>query len=253
VSFPPSATTPASGAPAPSISASSLPPAGPPAPGTPAGKIFPGAPTRGTSADTPFPAPLSPAAEVPGTPISDDGPVHGLAWAEHFDKVVDGFFEAHFRGRPAVDLVMYAASALGDHSAVWLALAALQGVRSGQGWRPLLRAGALLGAESVLVNGLVKLAFRRQRPEATQPRPLPLRTPLTSSFPSGHASAAFFAAALLRGSRWGPVYYLLAATVASSRAHVRIHHPSDVVAGAALGAALGELARAAFPLLPPDC
>ncbi|HXW79355.1 MAG TPA: phosphatase PAP2 family protein [Acidimicrobiales bacterium] len=172
---------------------------------------------------------------------------------EHFDKVVDGVFEAHFRGRPAADLVMYAASALGDHSAIWLALAALQGLRSGQGWRPLLRAGALLGAESALVNGLVKLAFRRRRPEATQPRPLPLRTPLTSSFPSGHASAAFFSAALLRDDRWGPLYYLLAATVASSRAHVGIHHPSDVVAGAALGAALGEIARAAFPLLKPDC
>ena len=84
---------------------------------------------------------------------------------ERFDKTVDDFFDAHLRGRPGLDRVMYAASALGDHSPIWLALAAVQGLRSGQGWRPLLRAGALLGAESALVNGLVKLAFRRQRPE----------------------------------------------------------------------------------------
>jgi len=135
---------------------------------------------------------------------------------------------------------------------IWLALAALQGPVSGKSWRPLVRAGALLGAESALVNGLVKLAFRRQRPDVTEPHPLPLRTPLTSSFPSGHASAAFFAAALLRsGSSW-PVYYTLATIVASSRVHVRMHHASDVVAGAALGTALGELARAVFPLLPPQ-
>jgi undecaprenyl-diphosphatase len=167
-----------------------------------------------------------------------------------FDQAADSYFEAHLRGKPTLDRLMYTASAAGDHSMVWLALAALQGPVSGKGWRPLVRAGALLGAESVLVNGPVKMAFRRERPEVTEAHPLPLRTPLTSSFPSGHASAAFFAAALLRsGSSW-PVYYTVAAIVASSRAHVRMHHASDVIAGAALGAALGELARAFFPLLP---
>ena len=169
-----------------------------------------------------------------------------------FDNAADRYFEAHIRGKPALDRVMYTASALGDHSIVWLALAALQGPVSGKGWRPLVRAGALLGAESVLVNGVVKLAFRRERPNVSAPHPLPLRTPLTSSFPSGHASAAFFAAALLRrGNSW-PVYYVVASIVASSRVHVRMHHASDVMAGAALGAGLGELARAAFPLLPPQ-
>jgi len=169
-----------------------------------------------------------------------------------FDQAVDSYFEAHLRGKPALDRVMYTASAVGDHSLIWLALAALRGPLSGKGWRPLVRAGELLGAESALVNGVVKLAFRRQRPDVTEPHPLPLRTPLTSSFPSGHASAAFFAAALLRSRTSWPVYYAVAAIVASSRVHVRMHHASDVVAGAALGAALGELARAVFPLLPPQ-
>jgi undecaprenyl-diphosphatase len=144
---------------------------------------------------------------------------------------------------------MYAASAAGDHSMIWLALAGAEGWRAGQGRRALLRAGAALGAESVLVNGLVKLAFRRRRPESTGPRPLPLRTPRTSSFPSGHASAAFFAAALLRDGAPAPLVYLAAATVASSRVHVSMHHASDVIAGAAVGAVLGEAARHFFPIL----
>lgn len=164
-----------------------------------------------------------------------------------FDDAVDGYFETHLRGHPALDRLMYGASAAGDHSAIWLALAALQGWRSGTGWRPLVRAGALLGAESVLVNGLVKLAFRRERPENSETRPLPLRIPRTSSFPSGHASAAFFAAALLGNGATGLAYYVLAAVIASSRVYVKIHHASDVIAGAALGAALGQVAKRAVP------
>jgi undecaprenyl-diphosphatase len=160
-----------------------------------------------------------------------------------FDEEVDSYFEAHLRGRPPVDLVMYAASAAGEHSLIWLGLAALQGFRWRHSWKPLARVGAALAAESVLVNGAVKSVFRRPRPERPEAPPLPLRTPRTSSFPSGHASAAFFAAALLRDSRAWPLYYALAAIVASSRVHVRTHHASDVVAGAALGAILGELAR----------
>ena len=168
-----------------------------------------------------------------------------------FDDAVDSYFETHLRGRPALDRLMYTASAVGDHSAIWLALAALQGWRSGQGWRPLLRAGALLGTESVLVNGLVKLGFRRQRPENTEARPLPLRVPRTSSFPSGHASAAFFAATLLSKGPSGFIYYVLATVIASSRVYVKIHHPSDVVAGAAVGAVLGTVVKRFVPLLAP--
>ena len=146
---------------------------------------------------------------------------------------------------------MYAASAVGDHGLIWAALAGVEGRLRGRSWRPLGRASAALAAESVLVNGLVKLGFQRERPTSDEPRPLPLRIPLTSSFPSGHASSAFFAAALLRRRSTWLLYYPLAIVVASSRVHVRIHYASDVVAGALLGTALGELTRRAFPVWVP--
>ncbi|HUB69793.1 MAG TPA: phosphatase PAP2 family protein [Acidimicrobiales bacterium] len=167
-----------------------------------------------------------------------------------FDKTVDTFLEAHLRGRPGLDRLMYGASSAGDHSLIWVGMALAEGLARSKGrdWRPAVRAGAALAAESVLVNGLVKLAFRRHRPERERPPPLPLRIPVTSSFPSGHASSAFFAAALLRSRSTWPLYYATAAVVASSRAYVRIHHASDVVAGALLGAALGELTRHFFPI-----
>lgn len=173
-----------------------------------------------------------------------------------FDDRVDDAFERLLRNRRAPDMVMYAASALGDHGLLWLLLAGAQAGRrrhatvQGSNWRrPLLRAAAGLGLESALVNGPVKWLFRRSRPVHDGPRPLHLRQPRTSSFPSGHATAAFFAASLLgEDDPWWPLYYALAVVVAASRVHVKIHHASDVVGGAIIGAVLGEVVRRAVPI-----
>jgi undecaprenyl-diphosphatase len=75
-----------------------------------------------------------------------------------------------------------------------------------------------------------------------------LRTPSTTSFPSGHASAAFTAATVLsEGDPLWPLYYAAAAVVASSRTYVKIHHASDVVAGVATGMVIGRIARKVWP------
>ncbi len=64
-----------------------------------------------------------------------------------------------------------------------------------------------------------------------------------NGFPSDHASLCFAVAAslLLSGSRWGPVALLLAALVGFARIFVGVHFPFDVLAGTALGAAVGLL------------
>jgi undecaprenyl-diphosphatase len=173
-----------------------------------------------------------------------------------FDRAVDEFFDAHLRGRREIDAVMYAGSALGDHGILWLLIAGIQQVRRRQrgeySWRPLVRTVTGITIESAVVNGPIKWVFRRSRPVQDGPRPRYLRQPRTSSFPSGHATSAFCAAALLRDEGWWPLYYLAAIIVASSRVHVRIHHASDVVAGMAIGVAMGEVARALMPLPDPD-
>jgi undecaprenyl-diphosphatase len=167
------------------------------------------------------------------------------------DDAVDGWFDSHLRGRPLADALMYSASAVGDHGIIWLALAGVQAARRRHGdWqRPLLRATVGLACESALVNGPVKWMFRRTRPANDLPRPKYLRQPRTSSFPSGHATAAFFGAALLRDDDpYWPLYYTAAVVVAASRVHVKIHHASDVIGGILIGATLGELVRKMFPL-----
>lgn len=173
---------------------------------------------------------------------------------DRFDWLVDSWFEEHLRGRPVADRVMYAASALGDHGIIWLALAGAQAARrarSGRPWkRRLVATAAALGAESALVNGPVKWMFRRTRPLHDGTRPHMLRQPRTSSFPSGHATAGFFAAAVLGDDDpLLPLYYAVAVVVAASRVHVKIHHGSDVVGGILIGAALGEAGRRILPRL----
>ena len=167
-----------------------------------------------------------------------------------FDAAVDRRVD-RLRGNPVADRVMYAASELGDWSLIWHVIGAGQALLPGRDPMSAVRLSAILGAESIIVNGGVKSLFRRTRPtwHLETDRPHKLRTPRSSSFPSGHASSAFTAAGVLsQGDPLWPLYYGIAAVVASSRAYVKIHHASDVVAGAALGVAMGALARRVWPL-----
>ena len=168
-----------------------------------------------------------------------------------FDDRVDSAFD-RVRGNPVADRLFYGASELGDFSLVWFILGAVRGLRSERDWHAALRVGVGLGVESALVNGVIKSFFRRRRPsdEGFVHR-LPLRRPRTSSFPSGHATSAFCAAALLSEDDvlW-PLYYGIAVIVATSRVYVKMHHASDIIAGAALGAVMGRTARRLFPLPP---
>ena len=166
----------------------------------------------------------------------------------HLDEGVDAALD-RWPGHPAVDRLFYAASALGDHSLIWLILGVVRGLRSDEGWKAALRVGAGMGMESALVNLGIKSLFRRSRPSWEGNRPLGLRQPRTSAFPSGHATSAFTGAGLLsEGDPWWPAYYVVAAVVSASRVYVRIHHASDVLGGVVVGIVLGRLGRRLVPL-----
>jgi undecaprenyl-diphosphatase len=163
------------------------------------------------------------------------------------DEAVDKWLEP--RRSPALDRLFYGLSSAADHGMLWHAVGALRAVRRREP-RYALRFSAALGVESLITNVLVKSLFRRVRPQQhfTHDEPLPfgMRRPITSSFPSGHAATAFMCASVLsQGSCAGAGWFALAGLVASSRVYVRMHHASDVVVGAALGLALGVVARRA--------
>ena len=171
---------------------------------------------------------------------------------QRFDDVVDRAFQ-RLRGHRAIDRLFYGASAVGDHGMIWVMLGAVRGLRGDHHWRAAVRVAAGVGIESIVVNAGVKSLFRRTRPVVIEPRPFPLRIPLTSSFPSGHATSAFCAATLLSDGdpQLAPLYYATATVVALSRIHVKIHHASDVAGGIVVGLALGQIGKRLVPLRAP--
>jgi undecaprenyl-diphosphatase len=176
------------------------------------------------------------------------GPLHRVTTAiAAFDTAIDTRVD-RFRGHPHIDRLMYAASELGDFSLIWHLVSATRALAPDRRLAHAVRVAALLGVESGLVNGPVKSLFRRHRPAWEEERPRRLRRPRTTSFPSGHASAAFTAAGVLaQNDPLAPLYYAIGAVVAGSRVYVKIHHPSDVVAGALVGIVLARVARKVWP------
>jgi undecaprenyl-diphosphatase len=144
-----------------------------------------------------------------------------------------------------LDHVAYPLSSAADHSLLWHAAGLVRAFRAGDP-KYAARFGTAMGIESFVTNVAVKSLFGRLRPDRPNDEPMRygLRQPITSSFPSGHATAAFCAATLLaKGSRLPSGWYVLATAVASTRVYVKLHHTSDVIAGAAFGVVLGRLLR----------
>ena len=147
---------------------------------------------------------------------------------------------------PTLDRIFFSLSSAADHSLLWLILGTTRALRKND-VRFAVRFAAAMGFESALTNGPIKTIFDRRRPLAdeTAPDPLPygMHRPITSSFPSGHATAGFTAAMLLSQPGRRAPWFVVAAAVASSRVYVRMHFASDVIGGALVGLALGRLLR----------
>ena len=121
-------------------------------------------------------------------------------------------------------------SSLGEHGAVWFAIAAAT-----RRWDAARTVAIAYGA-----NQLVKVIVRRRRP--------PVDGRLTStmsdlSYPSAHAATSVAGARRLAETLPAAPLWALAVALAGSRLYLRVHYPTDTVAGAALGGAVAELTR----------
>jgi membrane-associated phospholipid phosphatase len=110
--------------------------------------------------------------------------------------------------------------------------------------RKRVTAGALLAAGAAMaVNQVIGALWQRPRPFAAHPDGIVPFTALSTdpSFPSDHAAAAFAiaVAALLAYRPAGRVLLGLAVLVAASRVLIAAHYPTDVLAGAVVGAVSG--------------
>jgi membrane-associated phospholipid phosphatase len=192
---------------------------------------------------------------VPRDPTPVPEPLPGGAPLDRLVRSVRGFDAAVERRvdrvrSPALDRVFFSLSSAADHSLLWHSLGAVDAAVHPHRIRGSIGMAASLGVESFATNIVVKSLFRRVRPRppgdgTDAPLPFGMRRPITSSFPSGHAASAMTAALLLSSvdRRRAPVVFALAGLVSVSRVYVRMHHASDVVAGAAWGLAFGAAAR----------
>ena len=134
------------------------------------------------------------------------------------------------------------------HSLLSIAIAGgLAATRGEQGRRTAVRGLLAVGATSIVANLSVKPMFARRRPNRPQEPGRAVRMPASRSFPSGHTASAFaFAAGVTpEFPHLALPLYALASAVGYSRVHTGVHYPSDVMAGAVLGSAVGTVVRAA--------
>ena len=140
---------------------------------------------------------------------------------------------------PPVLTVARGMSHFGEHAAGWVALSAIGALLS----RDRRRDWLLVGVGAVAAHGaaiLIKLAVRRRRPHHPDIA-VNVGTPSSLSFPSAHATSSTAAAMLLCRATRSPLPLVAVPLMALSRLVLGVHYPTDVLAGAAVGAAVARV------------
>ena len=147
----------------------------------------------------------------------------------------------------AVGALFALVSRLGD-GWLWYALILLLPFLYGREGLALAAQMAATGAAGLLLYNLIKSRAVRERPYVTHRAISCITAPMDRySFPSGHTlhAVSFTLLVSTRFPEWTPSLSFFALLVALSRVVLGLHYPTDVAAGALLGAALAALSLAA--------
>jgi undecaprenyl-diphosphatase len=142
---------------------------------------------------------------------------------------------------PPVEAAVLRLAKAGENGLLWHAVALAGVALGGRGRREGFFRAMKIVLATLVANTIVKQTVRRARPLLEEE--LPALTPVLSgrSYPSAHSSTSFAGArALTAAGLPAPPLYAVAVAMALSRPYLGVHYPSDIVAGAALGDAVGR-------------
>ena len=151
--------------------------------------------------------------------------------------------------RPALKLYFRAISRLGN-GVLWYAILIAMPVVGGLGALSQALHISITALIGVAIYKFCKLTLVRERPFVTHTQIICVGTPLDrGSFPSGHTIHATSFTIIL-GTLYPQALWLLvpvAVSIALSRIVLGHHYPSDVLAGAVIGAYLGVTSLSLLP------
>lgn len=150
--------------------------------------------------------------------------------------------------RGAVTAVLRLFTLLGTAGFLWGVTAGVAfAARGFEPWADLLVPWGAVALSWTVAEG-TKFLFNRARPFVWNTEIAPLvKTPSSSSFPSGHSATAAAGALTLSAlyPAFAPLLVLAGLLVVLSRVYLGVHYPFDVLAGSTLGLLAGLLALAA--------
>lgn len=140
-----------------------------------------------------------------------------------------------------LDVLMPIITFLGNAGAIWFA-AAIVLIFFKKYRKNAFMIVSGLACSYIIGNLILKNLVARARPCSFNTAvELLIAAPTDYSFPSGHTMSSFVAAMILfrADKRLGIPAFILAFMIAFSRLYLYVHFPSDVIAGALIGAVIG--------------
>lgn len=140
-----------------------------------------------------------------------------------------------------LDFIMPKITFLGNAGLIWIIAAAAMLISKKYRRNGTELTVSLVGCV-VIGNLLLKNIVARARPcWINDTVNMLIAVPTDYSFPSGHTMSSFAAAAVIMhmNKKCGIAAYILASLIAFSRLYLYVHFPTDIIAGALIGTAIG--------------